>query len=255
MSFATWYESAWQHPGLAWLGCVPILFWAAARARPHAARAGQDSPAPISSRRWIVLATLQVLIVLDALCTGVLSPISAPSALATASSVAFVILGDARFFFLLADPRLSRRGLWSRLLGAVAASTAVSAAAYAAHQALPALLPTRRHLFLTYEILMYLITWILLAATRPVGRAAVATCRRRLLRFVSLQYGLWVLADVVILSAQPWSDLGFALRTVPNALYYVAFVPFAVRFATISTVEDAAAGSPPQTFPLAQGWR
>ena len=253
MSFATWYESAWQHPGLAWLGCVPILIWAAAQARPRLASAGHSRSIPISPRRWAVLATLQVLIVLDALCTGALSPIPTPSALSTVSSVVFVILGDARFFFLLHDPRLAPKGLWLRLLRAIAVSTAVSLAAYAAQHALPALLPTSRHLFLTYELLMFLISWILMFALRPFGQDAVATCRRRLLSFEALQYGLWVLADIVILSAQTWSDLGFALRMLPNALYYVAFAPLAVRFGTTSAAEDHAAGSALRPSPLAQG--
>jgi hypothetical protein len=37
-------------------------------------------------------------------------------------------------------------------------------------------------------------------------------------RFVLLYYGLWATADVIILATG--SDLGFALRVVPNVLYY-----------------------------------
>ena len=37
-------------------------------------------------------------------------------------------------------------------------------------------------------------------------------------RFVLLYYGLWAAADVILLATR--ADLGFALRVVPNLLYY-----------------------------------
>ena len=37
-------------------------------------------------------------------------------------------------------------------------------------------------------------------------------------RFVLLYYGLWATADAIILATG--SDLGFAVRVVPNVLYY-----------------------------------
>lgn len=240
MSFATLYDSAWQHPGLAWLGTLPILAWALAHRAPDPARPAEAPTSPITRPRLRLLWVLQALITLDALCTGGLSPLPSPSAWATASAVFFVIVGDARFFFLLQDPSLSATGWPTRLLRALLLSAALSLAAYVGQQAFPTQLPSSRHLFLTYE-LMLLTTTLLLAAF--VARRApdpAIRCRRRLIGFVALQYGLWALADLVILSARPWSDLGFALRLVPNALYYVAFVPFAVRFGTYSRVESEA---------------
>jgi hypothetical protein len=239
MSFATWYDSAWQHPGLAWLGTLPIVWWAATRRSaesPPPDPAASPRRAPLSRRQRTLLWLLQALICLDALCTGALSPITGPSPLATASAVFFVIAGDARFFFLLQDPGLSRAGAVSRWLRALVVSTGFSAAAYVTQQLLPTQLPTSRHLFLTYELMLLTTTLALAAWRRPPG--PVSACQRRLLAFEALQYGLWVLADLVILSTQSWRDLGFALRMLPNALYYVAFVPFAIRFGTLDTVES-----------------
>jgi hypothetical protein len=41
--------------------------------------------------------------------------------------------------------------------------------------------------------------------------------------FEIVQYALWALADVLILSGMSW---GFLLRIVPNSLYYAFFLPF-----------------------------
>ena len=41
---------------------------------------------------------------------------------------------------------------------------------------------------------------------------------RQVSQFVLLYYGLWATADAIILAAG--SDLGFALRVIPNTLYY-----------------------------------
>lgn len=249
MSFATLYDSAWQHPGLAWLGTLPILAWAVTQRVPeskHPARAPDAQTSQLARARLRLLWVLQALIALDALCTGGLSPLPSPSPWATAAAVFFVIAGDARFFFLLQDPSLSATGMGARLLRALLLSAVLSLAAYVGQQVFPAQLPSSRHLFLTYE-LMLLVTTLVLAAwfARRAPDPAVR-CQRRLTGFVALQYGLWALADVVILSAASWSDLGFALRLVPNALYYVAFVPFAVRFGTASRVEAAAPSQPRQ---------
>ena len=238
MSFATCYDSAWQHPGLAWLGTLAVFLWATLQRSWHGAPRAVPAQCPRSRSRATLLWTLQLVVFLDALCTGALSPIPAPSAWATASAVVFVILGDARFFFVLTDPALSSWGLRLRILRAVLISGAVSVAAYAVKQAFPTQLASSRHLFLTYELMMFVACLFLMGLIwrRPDGPRTA--CQRRLLGFEVAQYGLWALADLVILSAHRWSDLGFALRILPNALYYVAFVPFAVCLGTCNPVED-----------------
>ncbi len=238
MSFATCYDSAWQHPGLAWLGTLAVFLWATLQRSKQGALPASQTRCPLSRSRILLLWTLQLAVFLDALCTGALSPIPAPSALATASAVVFVILGDARFFFVLLDPALSSRGLSLRILHAVLISGAFSVAAYAVKQALPMQLTSSRHLFLTYELMMFVACLVLmgLLCRRPDGQRKA--CQRRMLAFEVAQYGLWALADIVILSAQRWSDMGYALRIVPNALYYVAFVPFAVCAGSYDTDDE-----------------
>lgn len=234
MSFATWYDSAWQHPGMAWLGTLPVLAWAALHAarKPASSRADADLRQPFQRRQLALLLILQAVVCVDAWCTGALSPLTVPSPWATASSVFFVIAGDARFFFILQDPSLSSLGAAGRLLRAMLLSTAISAAVYGAVQLFPTQLPTPRHLFLTYELTLLAACVLLLFVFSRRPSSEERRCQLRLARFVCLQYALWVGADLVILSAQAWSDLGYALRFVPNALYYVAFVPFALRFGT-----------------------
>ena len=42
------------------------------------------------------------------------------------------------------------------------------------------------------------------------------------LRYVALYYALWATADVLIMAGQ---DVGWALRMVPNQLYYAFYLP------------------------------
>jgi hypothetical protein len=48
---------------------------------------------------------------------------------------------------------------------------------------------------------------------------------RALLRYVELYYALWATADLLIVSRV--LDWGWALRVIPNQLYYAFWVPFA----------------------------
>ncbi len=74
--------------------------------------------------------------------------------------------------------------------------------------------------------------------------AAIASSLRAFLRAVlhysAVYYLLWAGADVLILAG--W-DAGFALRIVPNQLYYAFFIPYVWwRF---QRVADAEAGRRP----------
>ncbi len=217
MSFASWYESPWHHPAVAWLATLLVLFLS-------------PTLAHLAGLRRRVLVGLQLLAALDALCTGPWSPFSGSPAWNTAASVVFVILGDARFLVLLQDPTLSaahrRRSLGRGLLVA----TGFSLAAYVASRALPASMQSPRYLFLTYELLflgllLLIRRWLPLAEDAQVRRA-----QRRLTRFEFLQYGLWVTADLWLLYGGRWADYGYALRLLPNTLYYAGFAAFAALY-------------------------
>jgi hypothetical protein len=82
-------------------------------------------------------------------------------------------------------------------------------------------------LWLVYEIAFVLLCIVLATRVVPsrVGRERVRTRRFcwAVLAFVALYYTLWALADVIILTGD---DRGWALRMVPNQLYYGLLVPF-----------------------------
>ena len=77
------------------------------------------------------------------------------------------------------------------------------------------------------------LTLSLLRFARSVGEGAWL---QRVSRFVLFYYGLWATADVIILATG--SDLGFALRVVPNLLYYGGLI------AVIGRESSHAAASP-----------
>ena len=107
MSWETIYDSAWQHPGVAWIGGLVAtsllgLRYVAdrrmlGRSQQVASHAGGLSTASAS---WSLLLLLQCLICVDALFTGALSPFDASGVPARVLSILFVVLGDARYFYL-----------------------------------------------------------------------------------------------------------------------------------------------------------
>ena len=70
-------------------------------------------------------------------------------------------------------------------------------------------------MFLVYEIAFFLLT---LALLKWHSRLKATPWLRKVSLFVLVYYGLWATADAIILTTE--SDLGFALRVVPNVLYY-----------------------------------
>ena len=134
-----------------------------------------------------------------------------------------MILGDLRYFVLL--ERFGRRApgtAW--LLKAGAWSLLVPAASFAvANSLFP---DNKRVLFLIYEAMFATLAIAIRFVLLPRRHASDDNMRwmQKLTGFEIVQYALWASADVVILSGH---DVGFLVRLVPNALYYVAFVPFA----------------------------
>ena len=61
------------------------------------------------------------------------------------------------------------------------------------------------------------------ARPRPPARVSIA-CARAVLAYAVAYYALWAAADLSILAGR---DAGWALRMLPNQLYYALFVPFA----------------------------
>lgn len=208
------YDSGWHHPFAAYLG-LAVLAVLLARA-----------PRGTFLFRWAALFGL--VLAADATITGAWSPLPSSSPLFTPLSIAFVILGDARFFFLqerFARPDASRLQV---TIVAALTSLVVPVTSTLLREVFP-LLSEGRWLFLGYELLalaFVLGTW--LVRYRP---ALEAESRRWLGRvtalFVTL-YALWATADVLIL----WGvELGHLLRIVPNVLYYAVFLVATVALA------------------------
>lgn len=170
-------------------------------------------------------------IMADALLTGGWSPLGpAPSTAASAFAVVFVVLGDWRYFLLL------ERHAWrvpARLplgLASLLASLIVPLSSMAIVRLGPA--PWRassRTLFLVYELLFAALAAGLRLRLRgrpwPRLDPALRPWLTALIEFELVQYACWALADVLLLFG--FDDSGYALRLVPNIMYYALFLPFA----------------------------
>ncbi|NDD92426.1 hypothetical protein EBZ37_10110 [bacterium] len=135
----------------------------------------------------------------------------------------FVIVGDLRVFWALeywgvdrfrGEPRLIKSALH-----VVFASLVVPVLMHitGADQKDP------RILFLVYELCF--LAWILIYGWirfRPLAsRSRECQFAWRFIRYVCVYYSLWALADLWILATSGGArDLGFALRVIPNWLYY-----------------------------------
>jgi hypothetical protein len=212
--FEAFYASALQHPLLLWLAAAAGLAIGLAQRDRHA-----------SVRRYVIV--LAVLSALDAWLTSThIYGIGAlPGALASAVPVFFVIAGDARYLLVVeaatargeleVAPRAFARALGLALIVPIAAFAIT--ALFVPGQA--------RILYLTHELLFCTLTLVLL---RWHPNAALPWVRK-VSHFVLVYYGLWAAADVILLATR--ADIGFALRVVPNVLYYGGLIAAISRFA------------------------
>lgn len=205
-------DSAWHHPGLAFVLCAIAAVVVMVRV-------------PKGSLRRALLA-FTALTALDAWLTGAWMPLPPGSQLAQNVSIAFVILGDLRLFVLLERFRNDRR--WTVAIAlAVVLSFVVPIAQAIAIRAAPDTFHELRRIYLVYETFFVALAAVLLALRYP-SRAAkspeLAWYSTSLVVFFLVQYALWVMCDVLILSG---FEFGYGLRLVPNALYYGLFLIFA----------------------------
>lgn len=206
------YESGWHHPGLAFALCALAVVVILRRV-------------PAGSLRTALLLFTGTT-ALDAWMTGTLSPVPQGGLLAQNLSIAFVVLGDLRLFALLERHRCE--GSWTKaLLRAVPLSFVVPIAQAIAITAAPQTFTAPRHIYLVYELFFVVLAAALLLMRYPSRAAksdALGWYATRLVAFFLVQYGLWVVSDVLILSGV---EAAYGLRLVPNALYYGLFLLFA----------------------------
>lgn len=209
-------------------------------------RAGAVAPAQAALvRRWAAL--FAAVSVVDVLVTtlGVRALGWSDTSTGLALTIAFVLLGDFRVLLLLfaladGDARrlrvvASRAAAWTLLVPVATLALA------AALRALTGSLETVT-IWLLYELCFLALAVALREGFVPRAVEPEPPARRAWLRgvlaFVALYYALWAAADG--LTSWLALDAGWALRAVPNQLYYGLFVPFvwlsffARRHATVS---------------------
>ena len=153
------------------------------------------------------------------------------SVFATLVGLFFVLLGDFRVFLLVFGLSRSPASLFSKpaLLRAALFTALVPAGAYALFfggKSLAASELDPRWLWLTHESLFIALALGLRHLWLP-RRAELSAPGRRflsaLLGYSAAYYALWASADLVILAG---FDAGYALRILPNQLYYAFWIPF-----------------------------
>lgn len=251
MAFATWqelYRSDLQ--SVVAVTVVPLLFLLYLIWTERPAGAGI---VPAAARFVSVWAgTFAVLTIVDPLATGPLlrELALADTPAATVVMVAFVLLGDFRVYLLVftlmtfagtrhdarvADPVFAARDALRLVppraaLAAALATLVVPVVAAVTDGALRAHDPTlpSQVLWLVYELAFLVVAIVLregvVPARVPASEPRLRTHLRAVLAYVAVYYALWAAADVVILAGY---DVGWALRVIPNQLYYAWFVPFA----------------------------
>jgi len=211
VSYAEFYDSFLQHPLLLWTAAILGLILAL------------SGPAPSATVRRYCIA-LAGLALLDAWLTSNDVPGIGPLTNAAASFVplAFVLIGDFRFFLFIESAKpdgtlATSAGAWMR---AAAWTLLVPLTSQLAVFVLGSNEP--RLLFFVYETLFVLLSLGLAQLYLP-RRSRALLWTRRVTRFVIAYYALWAAADAIILTTG--ADGGFLLRVLPNVLYYGGLVP------------------------------
>jgi hypothetical protein len=208
------YESALYQPVFFWMAGLGLLIAVTRRL----------------AFLYAYLVAFVIEILADVTLNGALSPVPPNGRLAGVLGALFIVLGDARYFVLVARAMQASGALTPRSwIRAFAIAVVVPAASYAATFAFPSTFANARVLYLAYEIAFLVLALAVRAwlARRAWPGDDDGRDRRSALLATSFeiaQYGLWAMADVVILMGH---DVGYALRLVPNAMYYALFLPFA----------------------------
>jgi hypothetical protein len=156
---------------------------------------------------------------LDAYLNGAWSPVSPTSVWATVFGVAFVYLGDLRLYSAL---------LWDGTRRSLATAAAVSWITPVLSQVLrvgvPAIALVPRQTFLAYELTFLVVLFVLCRSIEALRVRMTTAFARGLCFFFAAQYSLWILSDVILLGTG--ADAGYALRMIPDCMYYAVFIPF-----------------------------
>jgi hypothetical protein len=207
------YGADWQFPfGVMAVPFAFLVYRAIARERREDAL--DAGLAPFVSL-WVTLFTLVAL--LDPLATGPLAR-ALGSRAESLLGFTFVLLGDFRVYWLALRFRAPAQTGARAAREALALSLPAPAIAGLASLALG----TGQAMWLTHELVSLALAFALARLAAPVDPRRAAFVRSAL-GFFAAHYALWAAADVLILAGV---DAGWAVRLVPNQLYYGFLVPF-----------------------------
>jgi hypothetical protein len=250
--YATWqqlYQSETQAVWSLWV--VPALFLAYLGLRRELPATTIEPRAAAFMRAYALLFAVETM--LDPFAGGpILRWLGVKGGtVSTVVMVFFVLLGDFRVFLLLlavlgyaqGTPRMrpvvAEAAGWTLVVPL--AAVAIEAGLRALRSDLPA-----QSIWLVYELAFVVMALVwrerIVPARTVADRPAVAAYLRAVLAYVILYYALWATADVLIMAGG--LDAGWALRILPNQLYYALYLPFV--YALFVSPRYAAASTPVQ---------
>lgn len=225
--FQNIYKSEWQGTWALWV--LPLAFLAYLLfSTTERDRRASTQPMTAFLGGWMLFWTVETLA--DSFATGPLSRWLGwqGTEIGTGVMLSFVLLGDLRVFqlvFRIGRPAdsfgraLRRAILWTLLVPVVA---------YGADTGLRQWRPglPEQMLWLIYETSFFAVA-LYLRNVWLRSHASGSSDQQRLrviLAFVAGYYLLWATADILIMGFD--LDFGWAVRVIPNQLYYAFFVPF-----------------------------
>lgn len=238
----TWqafYYASWQWPWALLVAPFAYLMFRAATLPPRGGAVPEQ--ARFLSSYLLVFA---VLTMADPIVTGPVAKWIGSEAASTGLGLLFVLLGDFRVLWLVLRVAQPAEAASRTVALAAGLTAAVPISAYACKALLDAALGEvpGQVLWLSHETLFVALALYLARRFVP-SRLGEGGSRSQFLRavlgYVAAYYGLWASADVLILLGV---DEGWAVRAVPNQLYYAFFVPFVhLRFFASSASQAAQA--------------
>lgn len=163
--------------------------------------------------------------------------------------VFFVLLGDFRVLYLLHRLSFPERARERLIAESAAWTLIVPLAALSIREVLTALLGSLGDsaIWLIYELCFLALALALRQIVLPrwvvgPGRERRLAYLRSVAAYAAVYYALWATADVLIQVLE--LDAGWALRVVPNQLYYAFYLPFAYfRYFASGADQDATSTS------------
>ncbi len=219
----TFYYASWQWPWALLVVPFAYLTYRSAILSPRGGAAPEHAPFVAG---YLLVFAIQTM--LDPIATGPLAKALGSDTASTLLGLLFVLLGDFRVYLLVFYLVAPAQGLSSAMLRAAGMTALVPIFAYIVNTGLGAALGgvPGQVLWLTHEAAFVAVTLFLARRFVParLGQDGPRSeFLRAVLGFVAAYYSLWAAADVLILFG---FDEGWAVRLVPNQLYYAFFVPF-----------------------------